>query len=70
MKTLLPTYLRLGPRPLLSCARQFEASGLDRKHWSSAGPIRTIFKDAFAAAGVERLGSFVPASNPCRISST
>ncbi len=30
----------------------FEASGLDRKHWSSAGPIRKIFKDAFAAAGL------------------
>ena len=29
-----------------------EASGLDRKHWSSAGPIRAIFKDAFAAAGL------------------
>jgi integrase len=28
------------------------ASGLDRKHWSSAGPIRKIFKDAFAAAGL------------------
>jgi putative ABC transport system substrate-binding protein len=28
----------------------FEASGLDRKHWSSAGPIRKIFKNAFAAA--------------------
>ncbi len=32
--------------------RSFEASGLDRKHWSSAGPIRQIFKDAFAAAGL------------------
>src|SRR5215471_20513140 len=32
--------------------QHFEASGLDRKHWSSAGPIRTIFKDAFAAAGL------------------
>jgi integrase len=32
--------------------RHFEASGLDRKHWSGAGPIRTIFKDAFAAAGL------------------
>ena len=32
--------------------RQFEASGPDRKHWSSAGPIRAIFKDAFAAAGL------------------
>ena len=26
--------------------------GLDRKHWSNAGPIRTIFKEAFAAAGL------------------
>jgi integrase len=32
--------------------RHFEAAGLDRKHWSSAGPIRTIFRDAFAAAGL------------------
>jgi integrase len=32
--------------------RHFEASGLDRKHWSSAGPIRDIFKRAFAAAGL------------------
>jgi integrase len=32
--------------------RHFEASGLDRKHWSSAGPIRAIFKGAFAAAGL------------------
>ncbi len=32
--------------------RQFEASGLDRKHWSSAGAIRKIFKDAFARAGL------------------
>src|SRR5215471_19336074 len=32
--------------------RHFEASGLDRRHWSNAGPIRTIFKDAFAAAGL------------------
>jgi hypothetical protein len=38
MKTLLPIYLRLGPRPRLSCARHFVASGLVRKHWSSAGP--------------------------------
>jgi integrase len=33
-------------------SRHFVASGLDRKHWSSAGPIRKIFKDAFAAAGL------------------
>jgi integrase len=32
--------------------RHFEASGLDRKHWSGAGPIRDIFKRAFAAADV------------------
>jgi integrase len=32
--------------------QHFEASGLDRRHWSSAGPIRAIFKDAFAAAGL------------------
>ena len=31
---------------------RFVAAGLDRKHWSSAGPIRQIFKDAFAAAGL------------------
>ena len=29
-----------------------QRSGLDRKHWSSAGPIRAIFKGAFAAAGL------------------
>jgi hypothetical protein len=28
------------------------ASIFDRRHWSSAGPIRAIFKDAFAAAGL------------------
>ena len=31
---------------------KFGAAGLDRKHWSSAGPIRAIFKEAFAAAGL------------------
>src|SRR5262245_55941900 len=31
---------------------RFAAAGLDRKHWSSAGPIRQIFKEAFAAAGL------------------
>jgi integrase len=30
--------------------RQFEAAGLDRKHWSGAGPIRKIFKTAFSNA--------------------
>jgi integrase len=31
---------------------RFEAVGLDRNHWSNAGPIRAIFKEAFAAAGL------------------
>jgi hypothetical protein len=31
---------------------RFAAAGLDRKHWSSASPIRAIFKQAFAAAGL------------------
>lgn len=33
-------------------SRQFEVAGLDRKCWSNATPIRTIFRDAFAAAGL------------------
>jgi integrase len=37
---------------ILGANHHFEASGIDRKHWSSAGPIRKIFKDAFAAAGL------------------
>jgi integrase len=31
---------------------QFEAVGLNRKHWSSASAIRAIFKEAFATAGL------------------
>ena len=31
---------------------RFGAVGLDRKHWSNAARIRTIFKEAFAAAGL------------------
>jgi integrase len=37
---------------VVGATRHFESSGLDRKHWSSAGPIRTIFKEAFATAGL------------------
>src|ERR1700732_2620724 len=29
---------------------KFEVSGLARRHWSNAGPIRAIFRDAFALA--------------------
>jgi integrase len=32
--------------------RHFEACGLNRKHWSGAGPIRKVFKDAFKGAGL------------------
>ena len=32
--------------------RQFEASGLERTHWSTASPIRTIFREAFVNAGM------------------
>jgi integrase len=32
--------------------RQFGAAGLDRAHWSSASPIRTIFREAFVGAGM------------------
>jgi integrase/recombinase XerD len=30
----------------------FAAAGLDRAHWSNATPIRQIFRQAFAAAGL------------------
>jgi hypothetical protein len=33
--------------------RHFEASGLKRDHWSSASPIRTIFRKVFVRAGLE-----------------
>lgn len=44
----------LFPATLLevSESRHFEATGLARRHWSSASPIRAIFKQAFAAAGL------------------
>ena len=40
------TRIALGP------ARQFEAVGLERVHWRSAARIRTIFRNAFANAGL------------------
>lgn len=33
-------------------SRSFKAEGLERKHWSSADPVRTIFREAFTAAGL------------------
>jgi site-specific recombinase XerD len=39
-------------RVALGVARQFEVSGLERDHWSSASPIRAIFRKAFVSAGL------------------
>lgn len=39
-------------RIALGACQQFEAAGLERKHWRSAGPIRTIFRGAFERAGL------------------
>ncbi|MDO8262017.1 MAG: tyrosine-type recombinase/integrase [Gallionella sp.] len=33
-------------------SQQFEAAGLKREHWSTATPIRAIFKEAFGKAGL------------------
>lgn len=39
-------------RVALGTARQFVAVGLERKHWSNASPIRSVFRDAFEGAGL------------------
>lgn len=39
-------------RIVVGASQQFEAAGLERKHWSSATPIRTIFREAFEHAGL------------------
>jgi hypothetical protein len=36
----------------LSDSRQFEVSGLNLVHWSTASPVRSIFREAFANAGL------------------
>jgi integrase len=36
----------------LGDTHQFEARGLARTHWSNAGPIRAIFREAFERAGI------------------
>jgi hypothetical protein len=33
-------------------SRQFKAAGIEPAHWSTATPIRTIFRDAFTIAGL------------------
>jgi hypothetical protein len=37
---------------VVGASRHFEVVGLDRRHWNSAGPIRKIFKVAFAGASL------------------
>lgn len=39
-------------RIMVGETRQFEAAGLERKHWSTASPIRAIFRQAFEQAGL------------------
>jgi integrase len=39
-------------RIALGATHQFETAGLERKHWSTATPIRTIFRESFERAGL------------------
>lgn len=39
-------------RIALGASCQFEVAGLAQDHWSTASPIRTIFRDAFVSAGL------------------
>jgi integrase len=39
-------------RVVLGGRHQFEASGVARTHWRNAGPIRRIFRESFARAGI------------------
>jgi integrase len=32
--------------------RQFEVAGLSPNHWANTGPVRDVFRKAFAAAGL------------------
>ena len=36
----------------MGASLHFEVAGLDRKRWSTATPIRSIFRDACTAAGL------------------
>jgi integrase/recombinase XerD len=37
---------------VVGAGHHFEVAGLTRRHWSSAAPVRAIFRDAFEAAGL------------------
>jgi integrase len=39
-------------RIALGASQQFAATGLEQKHWSSAEPIRKVFRKAFERAGL------------------
>jgi integrase len=39
-------------RTALGTNQQFAATGLERKHWSTAEPIRKVFREAFERAGL------------------
>jgi len=59
VKYLLTEKLWGGDDPLfpatqitLGDTRKFEARGVARAHWSNAGPIRAIFREAFERAGI------------------
>ena len=39
-------------RIVVGQTHQFEAMGLKREHWSTASPIRTLFREAFKKAGL------------------
>ena len=45
--------------------RQFAAAGLARKHWSSASPIRKIFREAFISAGLPYFNPHSFRNTPC-----
>jgi integrase len=38
---------------VVGASRHFEVAGLDRKHWSNAGPVRKIFKEAFESVELQ-----------------
>ena len=39
-------------RIVVGASQQFETAGLERAHWSSAEPIRKVFREAFERAGL------------------
>ena len=44
----------------------FQAAGVARRHWSSAEPIRAIFRRAFSAVGLPSAPSSAPHARPAR----